>query len=145
MNLQLDLQPTVTRIRDSVPALKLVGGAAEFENATNAAMALPAAFVLPARDRGGSSPFGNQIVEQQIDSEFAVVLAVRNLSDSTGSAAAQQSLKPVRDAVADALINWPPDPDFFGCEFSNGQLTLFENGVIWWTDTYRTSHLIRSQ
>lgn len=139
----LALAPIIERLKVSVAALKHVGGAAEFEIAAKAVPALPAAFVLPSRETGGINEHMAQLVEQEIACEFAVLLAVRNLADSTAEAA-HESLRPIRIAVRTALLNWQPDSESIGCEFVNGALLDFQNGVLWWHDFYRTSYLIRS-
>jgi hypothetical protein len=144
VNLQLDFRPTIARLRDNVAALNLVGGAAEYEQARVQLATVPAAFVIPGRDSAGPNDFGNQIVQQTVAVEFAIVLAVRNLSDSVG-AAAHESLRPVRNAVAAALLNWAPDEDFDGLEYAAGELFDFANNVLWWAETYRTAHVIRSE
>ncbi len=144
MNLQLAFGPTIARLRAEAPMLKTAGGAVEYERALQNAPALPAAFVIPGRETATDNEFGNQIVEQRVDVDFAVVLAVRNVSDASG-AAALESLKPVRDAVCVALLNWQPDAEFYGCEYGGGELFAWKDGVIWWAETYRTSHLIRSE
>lgn len=141
MNLNLAL--IIEQLRLAVPALRLVGGAAEFERAVQGLTALPAAFVLPARDVGGPSAFMGQITQQQVASDYVVLLAVRNLADDEG-AAAIEALRPVRIAVRDALLGWVPDADFDNCEYAAGELLAFENGVLWWQETYRTATVIRS-
>lgn len=141
----MNLGPVEKRLRDECPSLKLVGSMADFESARKGLTTVPAAFVMPARDVGQPSPFGNQIVEQRVGSEFVVAIAVRNL---TNDRAAVDSLEPVRDEVRDALLGWQPDaPDneMDGCEFGAG--VFFEldvNKVLWWTDSYRTANTIRS-
>jgi hypothetical protein len=139
----VNLIPVIARLRDAVPILLLVGGAAKFEQALAGLTTLPAAFVLPATETGGPSPYMDQTVEQAIAAEFAVLIAVRNLADDEGEAAVG-SLQPVREAVRQALLNWAPAIDYDGCEFRAGELLAFDNGVLWWTDRYGTAYLIRS-
>jgi hypothetical protein len=139
----VNLAPVIQRLTDECPFLKLVGGAAQFERALQGLTAIPAAFVLPARDRGTDSPFANQIVEQEVSSEFSIVLAARNLADDEGAAAVDE-LERIRAPVRDALLNWQPDDDYAGLEFRSGELLAFANGVLWWGDVYATAYLIRS-
>lgn len=140
----MNLKPIIDRIRDECPTLKLVGGAAEFERAVEALATFPAAFVLPAADLAQPNPFGSQIVEQRVGSEFAVVFAVRNLADADG-AAAVASLEPVRVVVREALLGWAPAADMDGCEYRAGAMQAFKNGFLWWQDSYLTAYTIRSQ
>lgn len=134
----------ISHLRDSLPALRLVGGAAEVAQAFAGLTTMPAAFVLPARESATASPWANQIVEQEVTAEFAVALAVRNLSDSEGRAAVD-ALEPVRVQVRDALLGWAPDAESGPCEYVDGDLVSFDAGVLWWQDRYRTSYVIRSQ
>ena len=76
----------VARLREQVSALRLAGGAAEFERARDGLTALPAAFVLPARDVAEPSEFMGQLVQQKVSAQFDALLAVRNLADDEGGA-----------------------------------------------------------
>ena len=139
----MNLAPIVERLRSEATALKVVGGAAQYAQAAANLTNNPGAFVLPARDMPSANPFMNQVVEQVVPTEFAVVIGVRNLADATG-AAAVDALSPVRASVRDALLGWTPDGAEMGCEFAGGELVDFINGVLWWNDTYRTQYTIRS-
>lgn len=133
----------VERLRLEVPRLRLVGGAAQLARARDGVTTLPAAFVLPAAETGEGNQFGNQIVQQRVTGDFVVLLAVRNLADGEG-AAALESLKPVRDAVREALLGWQPRADADNLEFVRGDLIDFPDDLLWWGDTYRTAFDIRS-
>ncbi len=132
------------RLRDEVPVLKQAGTAAAFIKAQQGIKAMPAAFVLPARETAERNPFANQTVEQEIIADFAVMLAARDLSDATGGASTD-SLEPLREQVRDALLNWMPEGADAGCEFVSGEMFQMDaNGVLWWADTYRSGFPIRS-
>ena len=133
----MNLAPIIARLRDECPTLKVVAGAAEWERAREQVTNLPAVFVMPAADGADPSPFGNEIVQQRVRSQFVVSIAVRNLSFKD-DAAAFASLEPVRVAIRDALLAWQPDyptNDMDGCEFGAGQFDKFDNGVLWWWDS----------
>jgi hypothetical protein len=132
------------RLSDVCPQFNLIGGAAEFERAQQGLTTVPAAFVVPAEESAAAeNPFMDQITQQQVSADFAVVLAVRNVADGAGAAAVDE-LDAVRKPVRDALLGWQPDSEYFGCEFRDGRLLAFANGILWWADTYRTAYLIRS-
>ncbi len=133
----------IARLREQCAPLRLVGGAAQLERAIEALTTAPAAFVLPARESAADSPFMDQVVQQEVRSEFTVVLAVRNLADDAGSAA-REELEPVREAVRVALLGWVPEDATSGCEFVGGELAQFKDSLLWWADTFATSYLIRS-
>lgn len=136
-------KPVIDHLRDEVPTLRLVGGAAEWERALQGLVTLPAAFVLPDDETGAESPFMDQIVEQAIRVEFPVLVAVRNLADDEG-AAAMESAWPVRKAVRSALLARVPEVGFDGCEFVSDRFFRFDNGVLWFLQIYRTGYVIRS-
>lgn len=127
----------------TIPSLKLVGGAVQFEAAKDGLTALPAAFVLPSSDAADDSPWLDTLVQQRVGAEFVVIMAVRNLADAQG-AAALDVLSPVRADVRDALLNWKPADTDDGCIYRNGRLVTFANGVLWWQDIYATAYTIRS-
>ena len=139
----MNLASIAQRLQDQVPALLLVGGAAKLEEAAHALTAMPAAFVIPGKEDASASAWGNQLVEQQVAIEVAIVLAVRNLADATGGAAVD-ALKPIRDQVRDALLNWTPDGAVDGLQYRGGTLLQVANAEIWWADTYSTTYMIRS-
>jgi hypothetical protein len=133
-----------TRIRDNVPAFKQVGTAAAFAKALEGLRAAPAAFVMPAREVAQENPFMGQAVEQMVGSDFAVIIAARDLTDATGGAS-KDALEPIRESLRDALLNWRPDSESDGCSFVSGEMfQLDPNGVCWWVDTYRSGYQIRS-
>ena len=139
----MNLDTVIARLESECLALKLVGGSANFEQAVAALATFPAAFVLPAKEAGAPNEWASQVVEQRVQVDFAVVLAVRDLTDSQGSKA-HDALFPVRGPVRDALLNWTPDGCEEGISFVSGDLMAFDNGVLWWADTYRTGYMIRS-
>jgi len=134
----------VDRIRARCGEFTLVGGAAQLDAAMDALTTTPAAFVLPARDTADENPFALQMVQQLVNSEFSVVLVAENVSDTTGSSGVD-TLSPVRDSLRAALLNWAPADGSTPCEYVRGELATFGGGQIWWTDTFRTSYLIRSE
>jgi hypothetical protein len=140
----LDLSSIVGRLRDRATVLRMVGGAVDLEAARRNGLATdPAAFVMPARDRVGDSPYMDGVVSQKVAAEFAVVLAVKNVADATGEAALD-ALAPVRNSVGAALLAWTPDNADSHCEFVGGELATFGDGVLLWADSYRTSYTVRS-
>lgn len=140
----MKLNSIIDRIGQEVAALKLVGGAVEFEKASQGLTALPAAFVLPANERASDNDFMAQVVQQQVTLQFVVMIAVRNLSDREGVGAVE-ALQPVRHATRQALLNWVPEGADEGIEFQSGSMLQFSNSDLWWQDFYTTAYLIRSE
>lgn len=139
----MNLEPIIERIRDECPVFKLVSGAADFARLSGALTTVPAAFVLPAAESAEPSPFGNQLVQQEVRDDFVVVIAARNLADATGLAA-NETLQPLRDVLFDALLAWVPAEDYANIEFRRGEFSAFDNDILWWADTFLTGHMIRS-
>lgn len=139
-----DLKLIRDRLEAEVAQLRVIGGPAEFKLVSEKTPAVPAAYVLPAREVAGRNDFMQQLVEQEVALEFEIYIGVRNLADDAGEAALE-SLRPVRGAIRKALLGWAPDADTYNVEFVRGEFAAFDaDNVLWWTDTYRTAYLIRS-
>lgn len=133
----------IARLQSQCPVLKMVGGASSLERAMAGLPAFPAAFVMPIKETADESPFMDQLTQQRVLTQFVVVLAVRNLADDEGVAAAG-TLWEVRERVRDALLGWTPDAAESNIEFVGGELSAFENGFLWWEESYRTIQTYRS-
>ena len=120
----------------TAPVLKLVAGAADFSAASKSRpKALPAAYVLPLSERVLHNDGLGDDVTQVVEATYGIALALSNVSDAKGGAAAID-LDTLRDAVREALLGWCPA----GCEdtfsYAAGALLGFANQVIWWQDAY---------
>lgn len=133
----------ITRLKTEVTALKRVAGSAGFADAVEDLKQTPAAFVIAGSERPTSSNTGTMMVSQNNTVRFSVAIAVQNLSDPRGDKA-QAELRTIRMAIADALHGWQPDADFNPIEYGGGNLVGLNNQVLWWQDSFVTSHLIRS-
>lgn len=141
----MDTNPIITRLRSATgAAFKLVGGAADFDAAADALAASPACFVIEqANSAGENSTCG--VITQRVDVHLGVLLAVPMLRDSRGDAD-KSALEVARAAARGALLGWTPgtpgehDP----ITYAGGQLLDFTPGLLWWQDSYRTTHTISS-
>lgn len=133
----------IAHLKDQVTSLKLVGGAADLDAASESLKQKPAAFVLPNSERANPSTTGTMAVSQQNTVRFAVVLAVQNLRDARGENA-QADLLSLRTDIITALHGWEPDADFNPIEYSGGRLLQLADRVLWWQDEFVTAHLLRS-
>lgn len=116
---------------------RLVGGAAEFGAAADAAPPDPAAFVLHMGDNGNlKTPFTNGV--QRITRMYGVLLCVRNVSDAPGGEACID-LVALRRAVFAQLIGWMPFDGAEPLQFSMGRVLKFETGLLWWQDDFATT------
>jgi hypothetical protein len=138
----LMLAEVAERLRDSCPSFRVVGDAAQFAAVIDQLPDTPAVYVLPLNERAGPNRFASGAVHQEVESQFGVVMAVRNVSDARGSAAGSD-LTALREEVAAALIGWMPT----GCSdlviYAGGELVTFVNGCLWWQDEYLTAFPLR--
>lgn len=140
----------IARLKDQVPELQEVGGAADLAAVTMLRdFRTPSAFVLLAVEtpipRQSGAP--GAATRQMVPVNFGVVVAVRNYRGNKGQAAADD-LRPVLGRVRDALIGWVP-PDLAGardCQLVEGRVIDYDTDTLVWTDLYQTQHSIgRSQ
>lgn len=121
-----------------VGALKLIGGAAEFQTAADGnPKAVPAAYVLPMDETPGDRPFSGDDI-QQIDIAVAVVLVLKNVAEPKGGAAVDD-LQALRDEVKIALLGWVPITGYASLSRGRSNLLAFRDGYLWWQDTYVSS------
>lgn len=131
------------RIRQMVPAIKLVGGAADFQSAAEANPAVtPACFVIPMEEQPEPNKLGDIII-QRVHAQVGIVLVVRNLTDAKG-VAAQADIDALRKQVKDQVFGWQATPDLDPFERGNSHLLAFRDGHMWWQDLYTTSFYDRS-
>lgn len=132
----------VSRLDTDVPALKLVGRAADFQKAADSNPTVtPAAFVLSLEEIPG--PVETTAMIQRVEVLIGVVLVVRNVSDAKG-AAASQDLEALRTAVNEKLMGWVPAEGFDPLERGPGRLLAFRDGHMWWQNIYKTAFFDRS-
>lgn len=133
---------TATRVRTEVPALKLVGGAADFQTASeNKPTVTPACFVIPLEDYPG--PSNTTSLTQRVEASVGIVLVVRNVTDNKGDAA-RQDLEVLRGTVKGKLLGWEPAEGCDPYERGPGRLMAFKDGHMWWLDIYKTAYFDRS-
>lgn len=133
----------ITRLKTEVTELKRVAGSADLAQAADDLKQIPAAFVIAASEKAGSSTTGTLVVSQYNTVRFTVAIAAQNLRDTRGEQA-QTVILPLRQAIMTALHGWQPDAEFDPIEFSGGNLIGLNNQVLWWQDSFTTAHLIRS-
>jgi hypothetical protein len=134
----------IARLKATVPMLKLVGGAADFQAAVEAnPPATPAVFVIPVEDMPGAR-FAADVTMQRVTATVGLVLVVRNLADKHG-AAASTDMEVLRQAVKDQVFGWQAKPELDPFERGPGKHLAFRDGHVWWQDTLVTSYIDRSK
>lgn len=131
-------------LRANVPALKLVGGGAEFQSAVDKAnpIAVPACYVFMLAE----NPLPNEwadIIQQRVEAAVAVVLVVRNLGDNTGEKALVD-MDGLRKLVKDQVFGWQASPELDPFSRGRGEILGWRDGHLWWQDAYLTAYIDRS-
>lgn len=145
-----DVQPIIQRLRDTVPVLRQVAGAADFAAVTSLAdFPAPCAYVLLAREqmdeppKPGHAERGQQQAQQQrAIASFGVVVVARNYRAQRGAQVADE-LGTVLGAVRAALMGYVPDcAGARPCRLQRGDLTRYDASTALWTDVYQTQHFL---
>lgn len=141
-----DIGQVVTRLRGQVTGLRAVGGAADFAAAVERPGALPAAFVLLAREDAKPKAGGSAIGIQAIDVKFGVVLALQHYRSSERGAAQADVLRPLITEVRTALVGWEPAADGPAqrIDLVSGQLLRYDQATAWWQETFSTRYWSRT-
>lgn len=135
MDVDLDLQLLVDRLKASMPELRQVGVLADLEGALQGAFTPPAAFVMPVSERA-DSPARTSVLRQRVSLRTGVLLSVQNRRDAKG-AAALDTLRPLRSALRIALVGWVPDAETGEpMVHATGRIWRMEGGRIWWLDEF---------
>lgn len=129
----------VARLQSQVPALKLVGGAAAFNAASQAnPAATPAAFVFVVDESDDENGLEQPMVQESTVT-LAVVLVVRQVSDAQG-AAAGADMDTLRQAVGAALRGWVIGAAYDPLARRQSALVAFRDGHMWWQETWLTRY-----
>lgn len=131
------------RILATVPAIKFVGTAPDFQHAAESNPKItPACFVIPMGKVPRPSAMADVVV-QRVTSTVGIVLVVRNLSDAKGVAAGGD-MEALSRLVKNQVYGWQAQPELDPFELGNSHLLTFRDGHMWWQDQYLTSYLDRS-
>ncbi|WP_136414824.1 hypothetical protein [Herbaspirillum sp. ST 5-3] len=137
------INEVIQRLKDTVPALKLVEGAAGFQAAVESnPKVTPCVFVIPLEETPGQS-VDAPVVIQNVRTKIGVVFVVRNLTDAKGLAA-KVDLDALRNATKAQLLGWQPQAGYDPLERGPGGLLAFRDGHMWWQDIYQSSYVDRS-
>jgi len=139
MGLQAEI---VARLRDrAMPPLAMVEAAASAAAATDRPpAATPAAIVLWQEDDPSANHLANA-VRQTVESRWAVMIAMRNVSDGRGGAAAAD-LDAVKAAVRSALLGWKAPSASGVFIYLAGAFAGFDDSDAWFQLSYQTQEVI---
>lgn len=108
------LADAVARLKDQVPALRLIGTAADLRSALeDKPRAVPAAFVLKEERSQPVSGSSNGVLLQMCQATVQVVLFVRNVSGERRGEGAREQMDTLIAEVRAALLKWSPDDTRF--------------------------------
>lgn len=138
----MEIAPVIARIAARMPTLRQVTAAGSVPLAVAALKAYPAACLLMPRGQADKNSLVNAI-DHNVEDTFAVILAVRNVTDMRGLAAAadMDALRP--DLIA-ALLNWTPAAGYDPVEYVGYQLLHYQDGIMLWADHFLTRHHVRA-
>jgi hypothetical protein len=141
----VNVAPIITRLRDRAPLFKRVGGAAQYDAATEALIAAPAAFVVElASTPRQEGSYTLTVVTQTVQVTVAIVIAI-TLQQDTAGGEDNSPLELARVAAREALLGYQITPDNEPLTFVGGQLLDFEPGTLWWQDVYVTSETLTNR
>lgn len=140
----LDTSVIVARILDTVDALRVVGGAADFVAAYERPGALPAAYVvLTAEDVTVTNMAG--ALMHSVVARVDVAIAVRSYAAAARGAEQIDDLRPLIAAIRVALNGWRPT--IGGAEVIEsmrgaGRARVLRHGadVVWWAEPFTVAY-----
>lgn len=140
-----------TRLRATVPELRLVAGIMEFAalDKPPPREKMPAAYVLPMEDAGTPNTLASKYLRQPLTRRVSIMLLTTSARDPRGEAAAT-ALEPVIAKVRAALVGWtPPLPtqpssgavltQVGPMQFRRGVLNDMSDGVLAWGEEFTLS------
>lgn len=138
----------VSEIREKLQAIdpavfNYVAGAAEFSALTGEPLSTPAAYVMTEGEASAENSRMTGSVIQRTESDFAVVIVTRNVSDGTGGAASDE-IEDLKQAVRDALVGFEPT-DAEPVEHIEGNLLKAKNGSVWWRELFGTAYFTKEK
>lgn len=128
----MQLEPIINALRARCPSFSSrIAGAAQYKLLPeNAALAVPAAFVMPLDDSPQPSTAQNSIRQMMTDS-FAVVVAISNVADERGQTGAH-SIDALRAELWAALLGWRPSDRYDGINYEGGSLLALDRARLWY-------------
>jgi hypothetical protein len=140
------VEPTLQRLRDNVPSLKLIEPCTDIKAAIDQKpRAFPAAFVVTSR--AGSKPAGASggMLIQSVALGVQIILFVKNFAGTPNGSGAAKEMDALIDDVDEALLNWSPSSDFQPLSLATGQDVPYGGtGVLIAHEAYRSKGGIRA-
>ena len=114
------------------PVFRIVGGAADFAAIADAPHAFPAAYVFVEEEASAENETITGPVVQRMESDIAVVIVTKNLTDAKGAAAAAE-IETLKTTVRAKLIGFVPEATQDGTPVTHiaGALLKAKGGYVW--------------
>lgn len=136
--LQLDTTLVRDRLKATVPAFVSVGLARDFGAVRRETLRFPSAFVILLGEQAGENRYASEdMIEQAITARVAVIMAVRDIADRSGTRATED-LSGIREAVLLSLCRFIPEPGGQAFRFAKGSLQsgIDSQGGLFWQDEF---------
>lgn len=129
------------RIKASVPALRLVAGAADYAAVKDLrGFVVPSAFVLLADEEPGGAPRGAPVAPAH--ARVGVAIAARNYQPGAGGQLSDE-LRSLVGAVRKALIGWtPPVTGATAVAWAGGAVMDYDASAVLYIDTFVLTHVL---
>jgi len=141
------LSDIVSRLKGSCPALKFVGGAADYkviDNQKPPLSKLPAAYVIPLAERADRNSYASGAVSQRVHSFVGVLLVVTGAASDPRGEGASFAIEAVRAQVRAALLGWTPDATKYDpFTVTLGDIVDLDGQALWWQETFETAYTLR--
>ena len=132
------------RLRQLVPALREVGGAAQYAAVQDLrGFVPPCAYVIFAGEEGSNAPGPRGARVQPAVARFGIALAVRNYRPGMGDQLAPE-LRELIGQTRAALIGWlPPVPGAAPLAWEGGAVMDYDNATVLYVEAYQLTHLLQ--
>lgn len=135
----------ITRLREQLPELKLIGGAADLATALEQApAAVPAAFVVATETSASPYGYSGGVLAQKTAAVIGVVLFGRNYAKAATGEVAAAELRVLRARVRSVVINWSPQPGVVkALSHMGGRNESYKAGRIVAQELFRSDYTIQ--
>lgn len=134
----------VDHIRQSVPNLHVVGGAADYAAVRElASFRTPSAYVIFAEEQNtGQIPDSMGVCAQSCSANFGVVMAVRHYRQARGEQMQQQTRELIGQVRAALIGHKPAHKGVRVVGWESGRVLDYDEGVLLFADVYRLRHVM---
>lgn len=141
-----DTRLVVEHLATKVPALQLVGGAADYAAVKELRdYRTPSAYVIFAEESNtGKVPNSVNVCAQESLVEFGVVLALRNYREQRGEQM-QGDVRTLIGQVRAALIGHKPRKDIAAIGWVAGKVLDYSASVLLFADVYQVRHVMHRE